>query len=60
MQKPDFTDVLKGLLDENAILVINKSDLLEKEIDPEIKKRNHVLISIKENKNIEINFKNKT
>jgi tRNA modification GTPase len=25
----DFTDVLKGLLDENAILVINKSDLLK-------------------------------
>ena len=49
----DFTDVLKGLLDENAILVINKSDLLEKDIDPEIKKKNHVLISIKENKNIE-------
>jgi tRNA modification GTPase len=24
----DFTDVLKGLLDQNAILVINKSDLL--------------------------------
>ena len=38
----DFTDVLKGLLDENAILVINKSDLLEKDIDPEIKKTNHV------------------
>ena len=49
----DFTDVLKGLLDENAILVINKSDLLKKDIDPEIKKTNHVLISIKENKNIE-------
>ena len=49
----DFTDVLKDLLDENAILVINKSDLLEKDIDPEIKKTNHVLISIKENKNIE-------
>ena len=49
----DFTDVLRGLLDENAILVINKSDLLEKDIDPEIKKTNHVLISIKENKNIE-------
>ena len=49
----DFTDVLKGLLDEHAILVINKSDLLEKDIDPEIKKTNHVLISIKENKNIE-------
>ena len=49
----DFTDVLKGLLDKNAILVINKSDLLEKDIDPEIKKTNHVLISIKENKNIQ-------
>ncbi len=49
----DFTDVLRGLLDDNAILVINKSDLLEKDIDPEIKKTNHVLISIKENKNIE-------
>ncbi len=49
----DFTEVLEGLLDKNAILVINKSDLLEKDIDPEIKKINHVLISIKENKNIE-------
>jgi tRNA modification GTPase len=49
----DFTDVLKSLLDENAILVINKSDLLEKDIDSEIKKINHVLISIKENKNID-------
>jgi len=48
-----FTDVLKGLLDENAILVINKSDLLEKEIDSEIKNINHVLISIKDNKNID-------
>ena len=49
----DFTDVLKDLLNENAILIVNKSDLLEKDIDPEIKKTNHVLISIKENKNIE-------
>ena len=49
----DFTDVLKGLLDENAILVINKSDLLDVEIDPEIKKLDHVLISIKENLNID-------
>jgi tRNA modification GTPase len=52
-KKLDFTDVLKGLLDQNAILVINKSDLIEKEIDSEIKKINHVLISIKENKNID-------
>ena len=49
----DFTDVLKGLLDQNAILVINKSDLLDGEIDPEIKKLDHVLISIKENLNID-------
>jgi tRNA modification GTPase len=49
----DFTDVLKGLLDENAILVINKSDLLEGDIDPEIKKLDHVLISIKKNLNID-------
>ncbi len=49
----DFTEVLKDLLGKNAILVINKSDLLEKDIDSEIKKINHVLISIKENKNID-------
>ena len=49
----DFTDVLRRLLDENAILVINKSDLLKKDIDPEIKEINHVLISIKDNINID-------
>jgi tRNA modification GTPase len=49
----DFTDVLKDLLDKNAILVLNKSDLIEKEINSEIKKTNHVLISIKENRNID-------
>ena len=49
----DFTDVLKGLLSENAILVINKSDILDEDIDPEIKKLNYVLISIKENLNID-------
>jgi tRNA modification GTPase len=48
-----FTDVLKELLDQNAILVINKSDLLSGDIDPEIKKLNHVLISIRKNLNID-------
>ncbi len=52
-KNPDFTGVLKDFLSENAILIINKSDLLEKDLDPKIKKTNHVLISIKENKNIE-------
>ena len=50
---PDFTDVLKGLLDQNAILVINKSDLLKEDINPEIKKLDHILISIKESLNID-------
>ena len=57
----DLSDVLRRLLDKNAILVINKSDLLEKDIDPEIKKINHVLISIKDNSNIDeliLNIKN--
>ena len=65
-KKLDFSDVLKGLLDQNSILVINKSDLLREDIDPEIKKLNHVLISIKENLNtdeliskIKNNLKNK-
>jgi tRNA modification GTPase len=49
----EFTDVLKGLLDQKAILVINKSDLLKGDIDPEIKKLDHVLISIKENLKID-------
>jgi tRNA modification GTPase len=53
VKKLDFTDVLKGLLDQNAILVINKSDLLRGDINPEIKKLDYVLISIKENLNID-------
>jgi len=48
-----FTDILKSLLDENAILVINKSDLIDGNINSEIKKLNYVLISIKENLNID-------
>ena len=49
----DFTDVLRRLLDKNAILVVNKSDLLKKDINPQIKKIDHVLISIKDNLNID-------
>jgi tRNA modification GTPase len=44
---------LKRLLDQNAILVINKSDLLKEDINPEIKKLDHILISIKESLNID-------
>ena len=49
----DLSGFLNDLLKNNAILVINKSDLLEKKLDPQILKLNHVLISLKENLNIE-------
>ncbi|MDB9746809.1 tRNA uridine-5-carboxymethylaminomethyl(34) synthesis GTPase MnmE [Candidatus Pelagibacter sp.] len=58
----DFTGILKDLLDKNAILVINKSDLLDGEINSRVKKLNHVLISIKKNLNIDeliLKIKNK-
>ena len=45
----DFTSVFKDLLDENSILVVNKSDLINEEISLEIKKFDHILISIKTN-----------
>jgi len=49
----DFKEVLKGLMDERAILVINKSDLLNTDLNLEIKKFNHVLISVKDNLNVD-------
>ena len=49
----DFKGVLRELMDENAILVINKSDLLKKNLSLEIKNFEHVLISVKNNLNLE-------
>ena len=49
----DLTPFLNDLLKNNAILVINKSDLLKEKLDPQILKINHVLISLKNNLNIE-------
>ena len=49
----DFKGVLKELLDENAILIINKSDLLNEDLNLEIKNFEHILISIKDNLNLE-------
>ena len=43
------TDITK----KNAILVVNKSDLLEGELDPKILEIDHVLISLKKNLNID-------
>ena len=49
----DFSGFLNDLLKDNAILVINKSDLINGELDPEVNKLDHVLISLKENKNLD-------
>jgi len=58
----NFKGVLRDLMDENAILVINKSDLLNEDFNLEIKNFEHVLISVKKNLNIEdliLKIKNK-
>ena len=49
----DFTSVLKELIDENAILVVNKSDLIAGNINRELKKYDHILVSIKNNLNLD-------
>ena len=49
----DLKGFLNDLLKKDAILVINKSDLIKDEIDPKLKKMDHVLISLKENFNID-------
>ena len=58
----DFKGVLKELMDENTILVVNKSDLLKEDLNFEIKNYEHVLISVKNNLNVEdliLKIKNK-
>ena len=62
----DLRGFLSDLLKKDAILVVNKSDLLKKKLDPKILKLNHVLISLKNNLNIDVliskiknNLKNK-
>jgi len=49
----DLSEFLNDLLKKDAILVVNKSDLLKGELDPKINKFNHVLISLKDNSNID-------
>ena len=49
----DFKGVFKDLMDDNAILVINKSDLLGPKQSLKPSEFEHVLVSIKENKNLE-------
>ena len=49
----DLSGFLNEFLKNDAILVVNKSDLLHEELNLEIKKLNHVLISLKDNFNID-------
>jgi len=58
----DFSGILDELIDENAILIVNKSDLIKEKLNFKIKKFKYILISIKENLNIEeliLQIKNK-
>ena len=47
-----FTGELKTLISKNAILVLNKSDLISGKISSKFKKYEHILISIKKNSNL--------
>ena len=49
----DLSPFLNDLLKKNAILVVNKSDLIKHKLDQDVSKFDHVLISLKDNLNIE-------
>ena len=49
----DFTGFLKDLIKPNSILVINKCDLEQVILTEQMKKIDHVIISVKNNTNIE-------
>jgi len=48
----EFTSILQKLLKEDAILVVNKSDLVKGKLNSKFKKYDHVLISIKKDLNL--------
>ena len=52
-KNPNLRGFLNDLLKKDAILVVNKSDLIKGALDKEISKFNHVLISLKDNLNID-------
>ena len=49
----DISPFLNDLLKGNAILVVNKLDLIKNKLDNDVSKFDHVLISLKENLNID-------
>ncbi len=52
-KKLDFTDFLKDIIKPNSILVINKCDLEKVSLTEQMKKLDHVIISVKNNTNVE-------
>ena len=48
----DLNKTIKSIFDEKTILVVNKSDLLNGNLNEKFNKYNHVLISIKNNTNL--------
>ena len=50
--KPNLSNVLKGLLKKDAILVINKSDLVKRKLNGKFKKYQHIFLSIKKDINL--------
>jgi tRNA modification GTPase len=52
-KNPNLSGFLNDLLKKDAILVVNKSDLIKGALDKEISKFDHVLISLKDNLNID-------
>ena len=49
----DLSGVLGDFLKKDAILVLNKSDLIKNKIDQRAKKFDHILISLKDNYNVD-------
>ena len=49
----DFTSFLNDLTNEKEIIVVNKSDLVTEKLDDKIKKYNPIIISIKNEKNLD-------
>ena len=52
-KNPNISAFLNDLLKKDAILVVNKSDLLKETLEKKISEFNHVLISLKDNSNID-------
>ena len=48
----NFSNTIKKLMDKNALLVINKSDLVKGKLNNKFKKYDHILISIKKDLNL--------